>query len=166
MIDRFSLCPSSVVTLRTISGDAGMIKCTSCPRHCGVARIALGGRWNMGSAFTACVDTVMATRTDACHLGVVDTHNRPPKRSRMARLAHFRRRNMGSTFSGGAASVVALYAIIGNSIVTKRCRRPSHCAMAHLTFLRRCDMKSVFTTSTDAIVAGRAGAHYLRMVDS
>lgn len=136
------------------------------PRHRCVARIAFGCGRNMRSAFTARADTVMAARANTRHLSVVDTHNRPPQRDRVASLAYFCRHNVTRTFSCCTAAVVALHAISGNSVVTERCGCPRRGAVTHRTFLRRCDVKRVFTACINAVMASRASAHYLRMVYS
>jgi len=108
---------------------------------------------------------VVAGRTGAENLVVIDRRHWCPGRCAVAILANIGRLDVGRSLANGICTVVATKAIIHDVDVVKVGRQPGNCRMAVVAIIAAGDMGGVFAGRNNAVMTRAASTNNLRMID-
>jgi len=164
---RFACSLYAVVTLSATGGDTGMIKRGSQPPGSGAVTVLARPRsGNMVRRFSGGGDAVVATRTGALNLVVVDVRGNPG-RVDVAGFTEIAGAYMGRALAGGDSSpVVAGCTGFGGFGVSEQYRQPAGGGMATIAVVLSHDMVGGFADGLNPVVAGLARADHLGVIDA
>ena len=110
---------------------------------------------------------VVAREAGADHLCVIHLRRRLPACGRMTGLAGVARRQVTGVLARRVGAVVAAEAVAGDAVVAEPGGRlPRHRAVAHAALGRRGDVRRRFAGGLDVVVAARARALHLCVIDA
>lgn len=96
---------------------------------------------------------------------MVDGNDRAPDRRAMAVLADIGRRRMAGILASRVCAVMTADTIVRDRAVIEIGRDPGDGRMAVVAIIAARDVRRVFARCNRAVMAGRAGTDYLRMVN-
>lgn len=135
------------------------------PRVGHVARVALVGAADVRGRFAGCEGAVVATGAGAADFRMVDGYRGSERRRAMTPLAGIAGIDVRGVLAGGGDAVVAAGTVVGDSGVVENCGIPRRRVVAGVA-LRRCrDVVDRFSGCAAAVMASRAYAKHLGMID-
>lgn len=111
------------------------------------------------------IGAVVAGGTRTQHLVVIDVGYGFPDDRTVAVLADIGCLYVGRALAGGVGAIVTARAIVDDSCVIKRRRRPRKRCVAIVTVIAAADMCRMFAGRRDAIMAGATGTENLGVID-
>ena len=132
-------------------------------RRC-VAVIALMNGIEVPEIRARCCGAIVAGRTNANYVVVIDRRRRRPGRRRMAVFAHGTGIHVIDGFAGGNGAVMTFVAIPGDIHMVEIGRYPGHCCMAVITVITAGDVSRMFAGRDQAVMARRTDSKYLCVI--
>ena len=132
-------------------------------RRC-VAVIALMNGIEVPEIRARCRGAIVAGRTNANYVVVIDRRCRRPGRRRMAVFAHGTGIHVIDGFARGYGAVMTFVAIPGDIHMVEIGRYPGHCCMTVIAVIAAGDMSRMFTGRDQAVMARRTDSKYLCVI--
>ena len=123
------------------------------PRGGRVAFVAFVNRDEVLAIRARCSNSIMAGRTYADYLVVIDSGRGRPGRRRMAAFANVTGIHVIGTLARRFCAVVALDTVSDDTHVIEICRNPGHSCMAVIAVITAGDMGWVFAGRDQAVMA-------------
>lgn len=127
--------------------------------------VAFGHRWDVADVHTRRTRAVVARRTRAQHMSVINGDHGFECHRRVACFAHHVGRNVICVFAGRAHTVVTLRAAADDAGVIEQRRLPRERRVTFVALCRRRQMVRRFACCNRAVVAARTTADDVSMVD-
>jgi len=135
------------------------------PRIRAVAQTTVLHGIEMARVLSGSRSAVVARRTGAENLVVIDRCYRRPSRCAVAILANIGCLDVGRSLANGIGAVVATHTVVHDVDVVKVGRQPGDCRMAVVAIIAAGDMGGVFAGCYEAVMTGAASTNDLRMVN-
>lgn len=130
-----------------------------------MAGVAFNGSYKVAIVLASRDRTVVAGRTGAEHLSVINGKHRCPDCRCMTVLTHVRGQRMLWVLAGRNCAVVTTDAIAHNIRVVISCRQPRDRRMTVITVVAASDMISILSCRCIAVMTRTATAKHLRMIN-
>lgn len=127
--------------------------------------IAVVATRDVGWVLAGCCSAVMTRATCAGYLGMVDHVRRRPDVAVVAVFTNVGGLYVGQGFTGGLDTIVTAEAISDDADMVKIGRSPGDGRMAVVASIATGDVGWVLADRCNAIMAGAAGTHYMRVIN-